>query len=374
MGSVFLRGSAWVGEYRDLGIIKRKALGNKKIITKTMAREMLKKIEQKVKLGQYDMLDATIPTLKEFSEDYLKYIRYIKRNRSWKDTIYHLRSLKSTLGDKKLSEITSGNIDDYKLTRLLKVKPASVNRELACLSHLFNYAKREKRFFAENPVSISKLLPENNQVERILTLEEETKLLILCNPYLKPIIVTALQTGLRKNEILTLKWSNVDLDNNVITLDHTNTKNKKTRRVPINSVLRKLLLEQKSKYRGYDNITNIQKYKKDKEEKQNYVFLSAAEKPYKRHDSIKGAFERSCKKAGINGLRFHDLRHTVATRMIEAGASIVAVSRILGHADLKTTMRYAHPENSLKEAIELLTNKFSQPVTDKTTDIGGTDN
>ena len=96
-------------------------------------------------------------------------------------------------------------------------------------------------------------------------------------------------------------------------------------------------------------------------------------------DSIKGAYERLCKKAGITGLRFHDLRHTAATRMIEAGASIVAVSRILGHSDIKMTMRYTHPDNSLKEAVELLTktqsfdraqDRISDSLTDKFTDKG----
>jgi integrase len=82
--------------------------------------------------------------------------------------------------------------------------------------------------------------------------------------------------------------------------------------------------------------------------------------------SLKGAFELLCKKAEIQGLRFHDLRHTAATRMVEGGASIVAVSRILGHSDIRITMRYSHPENSLKEAVELLTKRgFSEPITDK---------
>ena len=68
----------------------------------------------------------------------------------------------------------------------------------------------------------------------------------------------------------------------------------------------------------------------------------------------------ACKSDNFSaGLRFHDLRHTAATRMVESGASIVAVSRILGHADLKTTMRYAHPENTLKDAVEKLAN-FTQ--------------
>jgi integrase len=79
----------------------------------------------------------------------------------------------------------------------------------------------------------------------------------------------------------------------------------------------------------------------------------------------------ACKRANIKGLRFHDLRHTAATRMIESGANIVAVSRILGHADLKTTMRYTHPDNSLVEAVESLTkSQISDSVTDKFTDKG----
>ena len=183
-------------------------------------------------------------------------------------------------------------------------------------------------------------------------MKEEERLLGLSNPYLKPILITALNTGMRKNEILTLRWTNIDPETKVITLEHTNTKTKKTRRIPINSVLRKLLLEQRLKSGGNE-----------------YIFLSPTGNPYKRHDSIKGAYERLCKKAGITGLRFHDLRHTAATRMIEAGASIVAVSKILGHSDIKMTMRYTHPDTSLKEAVELLTkSNISNSLTDKFTD------
>jgi integrase len=132
-----------------------------------------------------------------------------------------------------------------------------------------------------------------------------------------------------------LKWENVDLENNIITVEHTNTKSKKTRKIPINTSLRKVLLEQRLKTKS-----------------SGYVFLSSKGRPYKRHDSLKQAFTGACRRAGIRNLRFHDLRHTSATRMIETGATIVAVSRILGHADLKTTMRYAHPESSLKDAVE----------------------
>jgi integrase len=100
-----------------------------------------------------------------------------------------------------------------------------------------------------------------------------------------------------------------------------------------------------------------------------FVFLSPAGTPNKNPESLIGAFGRVCEKAGIVGFRFHDLRHTAATGMIERGSSIVAVSKVLGHSDLKMTMRYSHPEDSLKEAVELLTDKFSASFTDKSTDI-----
>jgi integrase len=358
MGSVFLRGNTWVGEYRVNGKTRRKALGKKGIVTKTLAKEMLRKIEQKVKLGQYDMLDATIPTLAEFSKTYILHVKDTIQIKSWYRYEYGLRRLIELYGNKKLSEITPKDVDDYKTLRLRDARPATVNCELATLRQIFNLTKRWKKFFGENPVSVSKLLPEHNQKERILTYEEEMRLLDACNEYLRPIIVTALHTGMRKTEILTLKWSSIDLENGFITIDQTNTKSKKTRRIPINSTMRTCLLEQKLKSGGSE-----------------FVFLSQAGTPYKFHDSLKGAFERACKKAGLTGLRFHDLRHTAATRMIEAGASIVAVSKILGHSDIKMTMRYAHPDNSLREAVELLTKaQISERVTDKFTDKGKIEN
>ncbi len=148
-----------------------------------------------------------------------------------------------------------------------------------------------------------------------------------------------MRISLRKGEIISLKWSNVDFDNGIILLKYTNTKNKKSRRIPINSKPRQLLLEQKLKSGGSE-----------------YVFLSSQGTPYKRHDSLNGAFERACKMSNVTGLRFHDFRHEAATRMIEKGVSIIAVNKSLGHADSKTTMRYAHPDDSLKDAVKKLSN------------------
>jgi len=104
---------------------------------------------------------------------------------------------------------------------------------------------------------------------------------------------------MRKGEIISLKWSNVDFDNDLITIEPTNTKSKKQKKIPINSVLRKVFLEQKLKT-GFDE----------------YVFHTPAGKPYNRQDSLKKSFIGACRRAGIKGLRFHDLRGIWRQRMI----------------------------------------------------------
>lgn len=339
----------WYIRYWVEGKEKKESVGKVGRITKTIAQTRLEERKRQVRLGQLNMLDSKIPTLENFSGTYIEYVRDIKCNRSWKSAVQYLKTINKKFGKKKLSSISPNDIDNYKLERLQNLKPASVNRELACLSHLINYAKRHGRYFGDNPVSISKLLPENNKKERILTSIEEELLINNSSKYLEAILICALNTGMRKNEIITLRWHNVDMEKNTITIEHTNTKNKKTRKIPINSKLRKTLFEQKIKVGS-----------------SNYVFLSSKGKPYKRHDSLNQAFKSARDKAGIINLRFHDLRHTSATRMIETDASIVAVSKILGHADLKTTMRYLHPDNSLIDAVENLSNYESNRTQNRT--------
>lgn len=176
MGSVFLRGDSWVGDYRVNGKTRRKTFGKKGIVTKTSAKEMLKRIEQKVKLGHMTCWMLTF-LLNQFSSEYPKHVRDVVKKRSWKRDELCLRHLKDCMGDRKLPEITPKDVDDYKESRLAKVEPATVNRELSVLRHLFNLARRWKRFFNENPVSESGLISVNSQKERILTPEEEEKLL-----------------------------------------------------------------------------------------------------------------------------------------------------------------------------------------------------
>jgi integrase len=314
----------------------KRSVGKVGQVTKTIARQYEHDLKKEIKLGRLDILESYIPTLQEFSIEYINHARDIKQKRSWNRDEQLLQPLLKLYKSKKLSEITTKDIEDFKLKRLKEVSAATVNRSLSVLRHLFNLAKRWKKFFGDNPVSIVGLLEENNQVERILTPKEEKTLIEASISYLRPVIITALNTGMRKAEILDLKWSDIDLSNSYIIINQTNSKSKKQRKIPVNSFLKKLLIELKLK--------SLQS---------EYVYL---DNKGQKINTIRTAFTAACRRANLKGLRFHDLRHTAATRMVESGANIVAISKILGHSDIKTTMRYTHPEDSLKEALESLGN------------------
>ncbi len=334
------------------GKMKWESVGKVGNVTKTVAEALLAERKKQIKLGQLDEIRADIPTLPDFAKEYLHYVKDVKKKRSWKKDEVTLRHMIDFFGNKKLSQISPKDLDDYKLHMLNNgYKPASVNRELACLKYLYNLAIRRKRFFSANPVSEVEYLDEGEGITRILTHAEEEQLISNSPPLLASIIFIALNTAMRKMEILSLKWDYIDLEKNFITLPQTNTKAKKTRVIPINSLVRTVFLELKIKSDG-----------------SSYVFPSESKNG---HISwITHSFGSSCKRAKIENLRFHDLRHTCATRMLEAGADIVSVSKILGHSDINLTIkRYIHLEESLKSAVERLANfspncsqNYSQPI------------
>ncbi|MGE5443196.1 MAG: tyrosine-type recombinase/integrase [Ignavibacteriales bacterium] len=335
------RAAFWYIRYAVNRKIKWESVGKVGVVTKDVARTRLEERKRQVKLGQLDMIGARIPTLSEFAAEYLAYIRDVKQIRSHVRSRHALVHFTRLYRNKKLSKITIEDIDIYKRRRFEdNAKPGTIARELAVVRNMFYQARKWHKFFGENPVSQSGMPEVHNQIEQILSPEEEERLLKVSPPYLRNIIITALNTGMRKMEILSLKWDYIDLENKVITIPQANTKSKKTRRIPVSSALRKTLLEQKLRSGGSE-----------------FVFPSTRSKS--GHLSfLDRAFAAACKSAEIQGFRFHDLRHTAATRIIESrkGISLDAVKKLLGHSTIKITERYSHPESSIEEAVEILAN------------------
>jgi integrase len=285
------------------------------------------------------MLDVVIPSFNGISSEYLHHQKEVKQIRSYSRTAQAVSHFSKLFGTRKLSEISASDIDSYKQRRLKGgIKLNTIVRDLVVIRHLFNYAYNRKRFFGRNPVSESGLPQINDKKERILTTVEQEQLLINCTPELAALISFALNTGMRRDEVLFLKWEWVNLQEDFITLPHTHTKSNKSRKVPINNVVRKILLENKLRNDGNENVFYISETK------------SGARTWLQR------AFREACKKSGIEDLRFHDLKHTAITRMVEAGIPIIDISKIVGTSYKLIVERYSHQEDSLRRAVESLAN------------------
>ena len=216
-------------------------------------------------------------------------------------------------------------------------KPATVNRHIATIKHMFRKAVEWDMVEEDTLKKISRvhLLEENNMRLRFLSQSECISLIDVCDSHLKPIVITALNSGMRKGEILSLKWDNVDLQHGFILLDIT--KNGERREIPINNTLSEI-------FRGITRRLDVQ-----------YVFFdSKTGKPYM---DVKRSFNTACRKAKIKDFHFHDLRHTFASQLVMAGVDITTISKLLGHKTLTMTLRYAHlaPSHKVK-ALEILDN------------------
>ena len=265
-----------------------------------------------------------------------------ENKRSWRDDRYHVEVFRAYFGTKRFSEITPLLLEKYKRERRAeetKLKqqrsPASVNRELELLSKIFNLAIRDGET-ASNPCSQVQKYREDNQRTRYLQPDEENALLAqLVGPrsHLRPIVILAIHTGMRRGEILSRTWAHVDFGRNVI--DVTNTKSGKDRIIPMNEIVRFELLRLK----GLADTGPI--------------FVSM--KTGRALVEIKKGFTAACKDAGIEDLHFHDLRHTFGTRLGEKGTDVFTIARLMGHSDLRMTARYTHAtDRNLRRAVESL--------------------
>lgn len=328
------RSEYWYAEVPLLNGKKiKRSVGKKGIVTKAIAKQVEQELKKQVKLGRMGMLEADIPIFDNFIPAFVSYLKDIKQNRLWDVAERCVRKFGEHFGGQRLSHITSADVEDFKRIRTREgKKPATINKELSFVKHLFNYARRCNRFFSNNPVSISGLLTVNNVKTRVLTSEEEALILAHADEPLLSIIRIALLTGLRLNSIRTLSWASVEFNANTITVESTYSKNKKAHVLPISSAIRKILLE--AKLRGAGSP---------------HVFPEAMTIT---RSSLGKRFFELCKKLGIQGLRFHDLRHTCGTRLAEKGHGIETISKVLGHSSIIMSMRYVHPKESIKRAME----------------------
>jgi len=257
-------------------------------------------------------------TLAEVIDQYLAKISPAKK--SGANDRFRLSALRaSDLSKMQLLRITPSVIAEYRDSRLQDVQPATCLRDLNLLSHVFTIAMREWDYQLPcNPVSQIRKPPASKPRTRRLEKNEQKRLLDALaqsrSQWAKPLVIVAIETGMRRGELLSLKWENVHLSRSYVHLP--DTKNGNARDVPLSALAKETLAELPRDISGC-------------------IFPI-------HFEALKSLWNRICRKLDIKDLRFHDLRHEATSRFFERGLNVIEVATITGHKDTKMLSRYTH--------------------------------
>lgn len=251
--------------------------------------------------------------------------------------------------NKTLSEIDDTDLTNYvTYFRDMGRKPSTINRNLTVLSSIINFCHERNYHTPDVKISLYKQKEPAENIKYLENWKIAEKIISRAASHLKPIIYTALYTGLRKSNILGLKWENLDFTNDIINL-HVKDKNKiggKNLSIPIIPQLKEILLNQPKinefvfNYKGHP-ITQI-------DGAWHNIF-------YKRKDQRN--FTKELKDESLPYITFHTLRHTAATWILKATGNLRITQEILGHANIKTTLKYAHVlDDEKRKALEKVFN------------------
>jgi integrase len=346
------RNGHWYYDFAIRGVRYRGAIPEAR--TKYDAQQAEMRERDKVFEGTYGFKKNSI-SFREFVNS--TYKAWAQEHRvDYKKDLSKLKPLLDYFGDERLVHVSAGMIEEYKRERRkaqscrkTPLAPATINRELVLLSKIYSLAI-ERNELDSKPFKKVVKLPTDGGIIRYLKDDEEERLMgqfVGRRAHLRPIVVLALQTGMRRGEILSLRKDQVDFERDQIHLFTSRklgvkTKSDRYRTVPMTPEVKELL----------EQLVQ----RNDSE----YVFVNG--KTGRPLRDVKTGFRSALKEAGIKNARFHDLRHTAGTRMAEnPNVPLNAVQEVLGHADIRTTMQYAHAtDESKRRAIEALRNRVTK--------------
>lgn len=322
------------------GTTAHQRLGRTKDITLSDARKMAKTFKAEIALGAdprgEEKTRKAVMTFGTFFEQVLTpYIKPRKRSYGRDLEMYKLR-LKSEFGHLRLNEITRRHVQTFhgSLVEQHELAPATADHHVKLLRSALNRAV-EWELLDKNPLSKIQLFSAFNEVENILNDEQMARLLhVLATDANRTVCLIALfllTTGCRLNEALQARWSQINEETNMWRIPAKSTKAAKARSVPLNP----------------SAVHVIQQL--DTKGKFEYLFVNRQTKT--RFVGIMKVWSRLRRAAGVPHLRLHDLRHGFASMLVSDGCSLLVVSQLLGHADCRVTMRYAHlSPKALQEA------------------------
>ena len=301
---------------------------------KTDAKIWAKETEVDLKNKKYfKTVEAKKHTLSELIDRYIRDVLPQKKDGIRSQRV-QLLWWKEKIGYLLLIDVTSAVIVEMRdalasgtTPRGTKRSGATVNRYLAVLAHALNIAKKEWEWLEDNPMDKVSKFKESRGRVRFLNQEERLRLLEACKesqcPYLHAIVTLAVATGMRKNEIMHLKWEDVDLFRGRAVVQES--KNGERRPVTLIGFALKVV---KQLAKDRNNISPL-------------LFPSTALSHKKPYD-IRTAWENAVRRAGIKDFKFHDLRHDRASTLAQGGASLAQIAEVLGHKTLQMVKRYSH--------------------------------
>lgn len=329
--------------YRDSGgTLRRVKIGDAKIITPTQARETAQRVLAEITTTGVDPRDKTEkeePTLQGLVDMY-------KAAGGSEYSVYTVERVYVDLLPEPVSSITQVDIETRREKRRKEtgVTCATVNKGVGSLKAILNWAA-VRGIIPENPIRNLRKLKEVDSATktRYLTDKERKRLLeVIENKtnHIKPLIIVALNTGIRQGALFALKWEDIDFAEKTISLGAKNAKSKKHSIIPANKAAIDALL-------AWREVLQQKKVKSD------LVFPSP--RNGRKMNNVCVVWAKIMEKANIKDFRFHDMRHDFASQLVMKGVDLNTVRELLAHSDIKMTMRYAHlaPE-AKRSAVSLL--------------------
>lgn len=329
MATIRQRGKYWEAQIRRRGWPSL----SRSFDTKAAAEAWARRSESEMDRGAFvDRSEAERNTFGDLLKRYAEEISPQKKGGPGE--IMRIRKIgMDPLAQYKVSAVSGKVIADYRDRRLAKVSGSTVNRELTLIGHVLNVARKEWGIHLEtNPVSVIRRPRENRARNRRLSPGDERRLLDELAPsprddqgrfeaggsrneWVRPVVIIAIETAMRRSEILSLRWADVFLDDRYVRLH--DTKNGDARDVPLSS-------------RAADTLSALPRHISGR------VFPITA-------DALKKVFVRACERARLENLHFHDLRHEATSRIAERLDNILELSAVTGHKTVQMLKRYYHP-------------------------------
>ena len=328
MATIRQRGSQFEVQIRRKGWPKL----SKTFPEKAAARAWVSVIESEMVRGIFiDRSEAEKNTLGDLLGRYL--IEVSKSKKGANSERYRIASLlRDPIAQYKVAGLSGKVLAEWRDRRLKEVSGSTTNRDLGLISHVINVARKEWGIHIENPVAMIRRPSESKGRNRRLSPDEEQRLLAELmpstrtekgyydeggtrNPWIYPLVVLAIETAMRRSEILSLRWDDVFLADRYVRLH--DTKNGESRDVPLTT-------------RAHGILQSLPRHISGQ------VFPTTA-------DAVKKSFVRAAERAAIKNLHFHDLRHEGTSRLAEKLDNVLELSAVTGHKTLSMLKRYYHP-------------------------------